>query len=86
MEQREQLERAERAGASIESKSRLARLELARLRVLLESLPARIEELSLRPLHHDPDGAAEIASQLEQAVSDTEQVLSDLLPTPGGPS
>lgn len=82
----EDLDRAERAGESIGTKARLARLELARLRVLLESLPARIEELALRPLQRDPEGAAEIALQLEQAVACTEQVLSDLLLTPGGPS
>ncbi len=73
------LETTRRVRGDLARNGRLARLELNRLRMLLESLPARIRELASREsLGRGEDwGVEAIAQQLELAVRGTEEVLGD---------
>jgi hypothetical protein len=74
------VEETRRARRAVRQNARLALLELGRMRTLLESLPARVQDLSRRQsLQGVPgDDVEALARQLEAAVSDTSQVLDDL--------
>ncbi len=71
------LESTQRVRVDLARNGRLARLELSRLRLLLESLPGRIRELASRESlgRGEEWGVEAIAQQLELAVRGTEQVL-----------
>lgn len=75
----EDLERTRRVQVGLMRGLRLARLELNRLRTLLDSLPARIQELvAQRALHSQGRLAADIGVELEQAIQSTSQVLEEV--------
>lgn len=78
------LETTQRVRGDLARNGRLARLELNRLRMLLESLPARIRELASREsLGRGEDwGVEAIAQQLELAVRGTEEVLDGVASDP----
>jgi hypothetical protein len=76
------LDAARRVRGDLEHTARLVRLELGRLRALLESLPARVQELAARQLVHRADAAdvEAIARQIEMVVESTSEVLDEIVP------
>lgn len=76
------LDQVDRAQSDLESRARLARLELSRLRTLLEGLPERIRELESRRAFGEQAQAEVVAEQLEAAVTRTSEQLVDLLGQP----
>lgn len=80
------LDAVERARAEVERRLRLARLELSRLRALLEGIPERVRELESRRVFEAPLGVEGVAAQFAEAVTRTSEDLIEVLaladPTP----